>query len=94
MNNTTATTNNIILINASERRRAGRRRPVARLSFGAPAAAHQSIILKIQQRGAQWKQGVVIYMMLYTSLLCNTTPIHCTRLPLHPPVMNTHILAA
>ena len=26
-----------------------------------------------------------------TSLLYNTTPIHCTPLPLHPPVMNTHI---
>ena len=23
-------------------------------------------------------------------LLYNTTPIHCTTLPLHPPVMNTH----
>ena len=42
--------------------------------------------LKIHQRGVQWKQGVVIYMMLSTSLLYNTTPIHCT----HPPVMNTH----
>ena len=31
-----------------------------------------------------------MYMMLYTSLLYNTTPIHCTPLPLHPPVMNTH----
>ena len=27
--------------------------------------------------------------MLYTSLLQNTTTIHCTPLPLHPPVMNT-----
>ena len=27
--------------------------------------------------------------MLYTSLLYNATPIHCTPLPLHPPVMNT-----
>ena len=40
---------------------------------------------KIHQRGVQWKQGVVIYMMLYTSLLYDTTPIHCTPLPLHPP---------
>ena len=40
--------------------------------------------LKIHQRGVQWKQGVGIYMMLYTSLLYNTTPIHCTPLPLHP----------
>ena len=37
----------------------------------------------------QWKQGVVIHMMLYTSLLYHTTPIHCTPLLLHPPVMNT-----
>ena len=44
--------------------------------------------LYIPQRGVQWKQGVVIYRMLYTSLLYNTTPIHCTPLPLHPPVMN------
>ena len=27
----------------------------------------------------------VSYMMLYTSLLSNTAPIHCTPLPLHPP---------
>ena len=44
--------------------------------------------LYILQRGVQWKQGVVIEMMLYTSLLYNTTPIHCTLLPLHPPLMN------
>ena len=44
----------------------------------------------IPQRGVQWKQGVVTCTMLYTSLLCNTTPIHCTPLPLHPPLMNTH----
>ena len=47
--------------------------------------------IKIHQRGVQWNQGVVICMMLYTCLLCNTTPIHCTPLPLHPPVMNTRI---
>ena len=41
------------------------------------------------QRGVQWKQGVVICMVLYTMLLCNTTQIHCTPLPLHPPVINT-----
>ena len=40
-------------------------------------------------KGVQWKQGVVICMMLYTSSLYNTAPIHCTPLPLHPPVMNT-----
>ena len=43
----------------------------------------------IPQRGVQWKEGVVIHMPLYTSLLYNTTPIHCTPLPLHPPLMNT-----
>ena len=43
---------------------------------------------QVHQRGMQLKQGVVIYMMLYTSLSYNTTPIHCTPLPLHPPVMN------
>ena len=39
--------------------------------------------------GVQWKQGVVIYMTLYTSLLYSTTPIHCTPLRLHPPLVNT-----
>ena len=29
-----------------------------------------------------------LYMMLCTSLLYNTTPIHCTPLPLHPPLRN------
>ena len=29
-------------------------------------------------------------MMSCTSLLYDTTPIHCTPLPLHPPLMNTH----
>ena len=47
--------------------------------------------LYILQRGVQWKQGVVVYIILYTSLLYNTTPIHCTPLPLHRPVMNTQI---
>ena len=40
----------------------------------------------IPQRGVQWKQGVVIYMMLCISLSYDTTPIHCTPLPLHPPM--------
>ena len=40
-------------------------------------------------KGVQWKQGVVICMVLYTILLYNPAPIHCTPLPLHPPVMNT-----
>ena len=42
----------------------------------------------ILQRGVQWKQGVVICMVLYTILLYDTTPIHCTPLRLHPPLMN------
>ena len=42
----------------------------------------------ILQRGVQWKQGVVICVVLYTSLLYNATQIHCTPLSLHPPVMN------
>ena len=46
--------------------------------------------LKIHQRGMQWKQGAVICMMLYTSLLYNTTSIRCTPLRLHPPVMNAN----
>ena len=60
--------------------------------FGGPAClcglfpsmdAHRKtydVKVKIQQRGVQWKQGVVIRMMLYASLLYDTTP-H----PLHPP---------
>ena len=44
--------------------------------------------LYILQRGVQWKQGVVICMVLYASLLCNTTPIHCTPHPLHPPLQS------
>ena len=46
-------------------------------------------VFKIHQRGVQWKQGVVIYMTLYTSLIHKTIPIHCTPLALHPPLMNT-----
>ena len=42
-------------------------------------------ILDILQRGLQWKQGVMKYMMLYTSLLYSTTPIHCTPPPTAPP---------
>ena len=41
--------------------------------------------VKIHQRGVQWKQGVVVYIILYVVLLYNTTPIHCTPLRLHPP---------
>ena len=48
-------------------------------------------LFKIHQRRVQWKQGVVIQIMSHTSLLSNTTPIHCTPLPLHPHVMNTRL---
>ena len=41
--------------------------------------------VKTHQRGVQWKQGVVIYVLIYTSVLYGTTPINCSRLPLHPP---------
>ena len=39
----------------------------------------------------QWKRGVVIRMVLYTSLPYDTAPIHRTPLPLplHPPVIDT-----
>ena len=39
----------------------------------------------------QWKQGVVVYIVLCIVLLYNTTPIHCPPLPLHPPVMDTQL---
>ena len=62
--------------------------------FGPPFAPPfappcETFKLYIPQR-AQWKQGVVIYMTLYTSLLYNTTPIHCTLDPLHPPLQSIH----
>ena len=44
--------------------------------------------LYILQRGVQWKQGVVFRTVLCTGLLYNTTPIHCTFLPLHPPLQS------
>ena len=49
----------------------------------------QRLSIYIPQRGVQWKQGVVICMLLHTSLLYNTTPIRCIILRLHPPLMNT-----
>ena len=52
---------------------------------------HVGPIVYILQRGVQWKQGVVICVVLYTILLHNTTPIHCTPLPLHPPLQSIHI---
>ena len=48
--------------------------------------------LYILQRGVQWKQGVVVCMALYTCLLYNTTPIHCTPDPLHPSLQSIHPL--
>ena len=50
------------------------------------------LFIYILQRGVQWKQGVVIYMSLYSSLLYDTTPIHCTPDPLHPPLQSIHLL--
>ena len=65
----------------------------AMLSVGAPVPHRIFLVsLKIHQMGVQWKQGVVVYMMLYTSLLHDTTPMHCTPLPVHSPVMNTQSL--
>ena len=48
----------------------------------------ESPALKIQQRGVQWKQGVVIYMMLYTSCYI-ILPQSTAPPPTAPPVMNT-----
>ena len=59
------------------------RRPSYRLPlrlFGA-VGANETEELKIHQRGVQWKQGVVICMLLNTSLLYNNYYPH----PLHPP---------
>ena len=39
-------------------------------------------------KGVQWKQGVVVYIILCVVLLYGTTPIHCTPLPLHPPLQS------
>ena len=46
---------------------------------------------QILQKEVQWKPGVVI-CMVYTSLLYDTAPIHCTPLRLHPPLMNTRFV--
>ena len=59
--------------------------PLLRFPFSWPV--NQPVY--IPQRGVQWKQGVVICMTLYTSLSYDVTPIHCTPLRLHPPLMNT-----
>ena len=76
---------------AAERRRPSpSRTSPAREGAPSPPAppGSRSRPLYILQRGVQWKQGVVVYMTLYTSLLYNTTPIHCTPDPLHPPLQS------
>ena len=50
----------------------------------------KALIIKIHQRGVQWKQGVVVYNILWAVLLDKITPIHCAPLRLHPPLTNTH----
>ena len=50
------------------------------------------LALYILQRGVQWKEGVVICMVLYSILLYNTTPIHCNPDPLHPPLQSVQAL--
>ena len=54
-----------------------------------PTSARCPSDFYILQRGVQWKQGVVVYIILWAVLLYNTTPIHCAPLRLRPPVMNT-----
>ena len=63
-------------------------RAAPRSTSAAPPTPTRSPRLKIHQRGVQGKHGVVIYMMLHTILSYNTTPIHCTPLPLHPLLRN------
>ena len=46
-------------------------------------------IFKILQRGVQRKQGVVVHIIRKAVSLHNATPIRCTPLRLHPPVVNT-----
>ena len=40
-------------------------------------------------KGRAVETGCSGYIILYAVLLYNTTPIHCTPLRLHPPLMNT-----
>ena len=65
-----------------------RRRGTTQIILQARPNGSQVKFVYIPQRGVQWKQGVVIYMTVYTSLLYNTTPIHCTPDPLHPPLQS------
>ena len=64
-------------------RAAGLQCPKPEIAFASPDPQTRAFpgTLYIPQRGVQWKQGVVVYMTLYTSLLYNTTPS-----PLHPPL--------
>ena len=68
------------------------------LSILSISNAHNNMVMRpvrvyILQRGVQWKQGVVIYMTLYTSSLYDITSIHCTPLPLHPPLLSIQVRA-
>ena len=36
------------------------------------------VTIKMHQRGVQWKQGVVVHIIVCVLLLHNATPIHCT----------------
>ena len=71
-----------ILLYARARTVRARSRPLAVVVYRPFSVSRAALprILYIMQRGVQWKQGVVNYMMLYTILLYNTTPIHCTPL--------------
>ena len=62
-----------------------------RASPGSPAQTRAPFSQDSSKGGAVEKQGVVVYIILHIALLNNTTPIHCTSLPLHPPVMSTQL---
>ena len=82
---------NMIILIISRRSAIG---AASRAPRRSPAAIPIAMVIKIHQRRVQWKQGVVIYVMLCASLLSNPTPIHCIPLPLHPPVMNTQVIGS
>ena len=74
--------------NAAEQ---GRQRPTSARAdrcrghiVNASMVLHETMQIKIHQRGVQWKQGVVVYIILQAVLLYNTTPLR-----MHPPLMNT-----
>ena len=60
-------------------------------TLAAVLVADLAVLVKIHRWGVQWKQGVVVYIILHIVLLHNATPIHCTPLPLHFPLMNTQL---